>query len=89
MRRDAPSASASSRRWCTRAARPRSSSRRPYRNAALLQGLLQTLKGTTRLAVCCGMTLAQQKVGSALVADWKQRETALPLDLPAVFLIGR
>ena len=61
----------------------------PYRNAALLQGLLQTLKGTSRLAVCCGITLPQQRVHSGLVADWKQRATALPLELPTVFLIGK
>lgn len=61
----------------------------PYRNAALLQGLLQALKGTTRLAVACGMTLPQQSVRSGWVSDWKQRAPALPLDLPAVFLIGR
>lgn len=61
----------------------------PYRNAALLQGLLQTLKGTSRLAVCCGITLPQQRVQSGLVADWKQRAATLPLELPAVFLIGR
>ena len=61
----------------------------PYRNAALLQGLLQTLKGTTRLAVACGMTLPVQKVGSALVSDWKKRQPELPLDLPAMFLIGK
>jgi 16S rRNA (cytidine1402-2'-O)-methyltransferase len=61
----------------------------PYRNAALLQGLLQSLKGTTRLAVACGMTLPQQKVASALISDWKKRAPELPLDLPAVFLIGK
>ncbi|MEN9905126.1 MAG: hypothetical protein RLZZ555_1691 [Pseudomonadota bacterium] len=61
----------------------------PYRNAALLQGLLQALKPSTRLAVACGMTLPQQKVASALVSDWKKRAPELPLDLPAVFLIGK
>lgn len=61
----------------------------PYRNAALLQGLLQTLKGSTRLAVCCGLTLPQQRIQSGLVADWKARPASLPLELPAVFLIGK
>ncbi len=61
----------------------------PYRNAALLQGLLQTLKPASRLAVACGVTLPQQRVHSALVADWKQRAPTLPLELPAVFLIGK
>lgn len=61
----------------------------PYRNEALLQGLLHTLKPGTRLAVCCGITLPQQAVHSALVADWQKRPPNLPLKLPTVFLIGR
>ena len=61
----------------------------PYRNAALLQGLLQTLKPQTRLAVCCGMTLATQRVHSAAAADWKKHPPVLPLELPTIFLIGR
>ncbi len=67
----------------------------PYRNAALLQALQQTLHPHTRLAVCCGLTLAQQVTRSALVSDWKHpRKQAslaqeLPLGAPAVFLIGR
>lgn len=61
----------------------------PYRNSALLNALLQTLKPATRLAVCCGLTLGQQVVHSASVADWKKAPRPLPLDLPTVFLIGR
>jgi len=61
----------------------------PYRNEALLGALLQTLKPTTRLAVCSGLTLPQQAVHSAAVADWKKSPHRLPLDLPTVFLIGR
>lgn len=61
----------------------------PYRNAAFLQGLISTLQPSTRLAVCCGMTLPQQTVHCASVADWKKRSPSLPLDLPTVFLIGR
>jgi len=61
----------------------------PYRNAALLQGLLQALRPATRLALCCGMTLARQQVHSAPVSDWKQRAPALPLELPTVFLFGK
>ncbi len=61
----------------------------PYRNEALLQGLLNTLKPGTRLAVCCGVTLPQQHVHSAQVSDWKKRPPTLPLSLPAIFLLGR
>ena len=63
----------------------------PYRNAALLQALQQTLHAHTRLAVSCGLGLPQQRTRSALLSDWKSRSLArhLALDLPAVFLIGR
>ncbi len=63
----------------------------PYRNAALLQAMLQTLHPHTRLAACCGMTLLQQVTRSAVVSDWKRQSLtqSLPLDLPSVFLLGR
>ena len=64
----------------------------PYRNAALLQALVGTLQPGTRLALACGLTLPTQQVRSAPVADWraggKAWSSALPLDLPTVFLFG-
>ena len=61
----------------------------PYRNAALLQGLLQTLHGSTRLALSCGLTMDNSVSRSAPVSLWKRDKPALPLDLPTVFCIGR
>ena len=61
----------------------------PYRNAALLQGLLQTLHGNTRLALSCGLTLTNGVSRSAQVSQWKREKPVLPLDLPTVFCIGR
>ncbi|QHE78325.1 SAM-dependent methyltransferase [Hydrogenophaga sp. PBL-H3] len=64
----------------------------PYRNTALLQALLQNLHPHTRLAVCCAMSLPHQVSRSALVSDWKRAQgllSGLPLDAPAVFLLGR
>lgn len=63
----------------------------PYRNAALLHALLQTLHPHTRLAVSCGLSLPQQSTRSALLGEWKGRglSAQFPLHLPAVFLIGR
>lgn len=61
----------------------------PYRNAALLQALVQTLQGNTRLALGCGLTLDTGINRSALVSQWKRDKSALPLDLPTVFCIGR
>lgn len=63
----------------------------PYRNAALLTALVQTLQPGTRLAVAAGLGLPAQAVRSAAVADWRRHADwadALPLDLPAVFLLG-
>jgi 16S rRNA (cytidine1402-2'-O)-methyltransferase len=61
----------------------------PYRNAALLQALLQTLQGNTRLAISCGLTLDTAWSKSTTAARWKQDKPAPPLGLPTVFCIGR
>jgi 16S rRNA (cytidine1402-2'-O)-methyltransferase len=60
----------------------------PYRNTALFQALLQTLQGSTRLSLSCGLTLAAGWSRSALVSGWK-KGTPAALDLPTVFCIGR
>lgn len=57
----------------------------PYRNAALLAALLETLAPTTRLAVSAGLTTAAAFTRSAPVADWRQRPSPLPERVPAVF----
>ena len=61
----------------------------PYRNKALLQALLQTLQGNTRLAISCGLTLSTAWNKSATVDKWKKDKPAPPLALPTVFCIGR
>lgn len=61
----------------------------PYRNAALLQGLLQTLQGNTRLALSCGLTMTPGFSLALPVSVWKNRKPAPALDLPTVFCIGR
>ena len=61
----------------------------PYRNAALLQALLQTLQGNTRLALSCGLTLGAAWNHSAQTSGWKKNKPVAPLDLPTVFCIGR
>ncbi|WP_332776173.1 SAM-dependent methyltransferase [Polaromonas sp.] len=61
----------------------------PYRNAALLTALLQTLQGNTRLALSCGLTMDKAWSRSAQVSAWKRDKPNAPLDLPTVFCIGR
>ncbi|MFN3828856.1 MAG: SAM-dependent methyltransferase [Tepidimonas ignava] len=60
----------------------------PYRNAALLQVALQTLRPDTRLAVACALGLPQQAVHAATVAQWRRHPPTLPLQQPAVFVLG-
>lgn len=64
----------------------------PYRNAALLRALVQTLHPHTRLAVCAALSLPAQQSRSALVQEWKRQprlSSDLPLEAPCVFLLGR
>lgn len=59
----------------------------PYRNAALMQALLETLQPSTRLAVACGVTLEGGWCRMASVAHWRTLPPAFERkDLPAVFL---
>jgi len=60
----------------------------PYRNEAVWQALLQTLKPQTRVAVGVGLTLPTASCRSASVAAWKQRAVPIRNDTPAVFAIG-
>ena len=60
----------------------------PYRNAALLQALLQTLQAQTRLAISSGLTLETAQSRSAAVSQWKKQAGGPNNSTPAVFAIG-
>ena len=59
----------------------------PYRNAALLRGLLAALGPATRLSVSCGLTLEGGWTRTDTVARWRAEPTELPADRPAVFAL--
>lgn len=60
----------------------------PYRNEALRQALLATLKPATRLSISVGLTLPGGWTRTATVADWKRSGgSALPDRVPAVFAL--
>lgn len=61
----------------------------PYRNAAMLQTLLQTLQHNTRLAICSGLTLSRGVCRSETVKDWRQKPAGADNSTPAVFALGR
>lgn len=60
----------------------------PFRNVALWQALLQTLKPTTRVAVASGLTLPDGRCRSALASAWKKEGAPVTNDRPAVFALG-
>ncbi|MDR7271836.1 16S rRNA (cytidine1402-2'-O)-methyltransferase [Pelomonas saccharophila] len=59
----------------------------PYRNEALRQALLATLKPGTRLSISVGLTLPGGWTQTATVADWRANRTTLPDRIPAVFAL--
>jgi 16S rRNA (cytidine1402-2'-O)-methyltransferase len=61
----------------------------PYRNAAVLQALVQHLQHNTRLAISSGLTLAGAQTRSQLVKAWRQQLAGPDNSTPAVFAIGR
>jgi 16S rRNA (cytidine1402-2'-O)-methyltransferase len=58
----------------------------PYRNAAMLDTLLQTLAGATRLCVARDLTTRDEWIHMAPVADWKARPAPDLHRKPAIFL---
>jgi 16S rRNA (cytidine1402-2'-O)-methyltransferase len=60
----------------------------PYRNAAMLSGLLQSLQANTRLAIASGLTLPSAHIQSHTVAQWKKGKKGPDGHTPAVYAIG-
>jgi 16S rRNA (cytidine1402-2'-O)-methyltransferase len=61
----------------------------PYRNAALWDALIKTLRPSTILSVASGLTLADAFVASKRAGDWGRGAATTKSDVPAVFAIGR
>ncbi len=60
----------------------------PYRNAAMLSGLLQSLQAQTRVAIASGLTLPSVQIQSHTVAQWKKGLKGPDGHTPAVFGLG-
>jgi 16S rRNA (cytidine1402-2'-O)-methyltransferase len=62
----------------------------PYRNAAMLQALIDTLADDTRLSVSCGLSLPTGWTRSERISVWRARPAQMPDRVPAVcaFLAG-
>lgn len=60
----------------------------PYRNAAMLGSLLQSLQANTRLSVASGLTLPSASIQSHTIAQWKKGLKGPDGHTPAVYAIG-
>ena len=60
----------------------------PYRNAKLLEQLVQTLAPTTRLTVAADLTAPDQRIETRTVAQWRERPLPEINRHPAIFIIG-
>jgi 16S rRNA (cytidine1402-2'-O)-methyltransferase len=58
----------------------------PYRNDALLGGLLESCKPQTRLCVATDLTLPTESIKTLSVSEWRRTKTAIGRR-PAVFLL--
>lgn len=61
----------------------------PYRNAAMVQTLVQTLAPATRLAIGSGLTLPSAEVRCMAARQWRTTPFTASKHTPAVFAIGR
>ena len=59
----------------------------PYRNAALLEALVRTLRPDTRLCVAADLTLASESVESRPARGWRGHDFARYAKRPAIFLL--
>ncbi len=58
----------------------------PYRNEALTEALLAALQPSTRLAIACDLTGAEESLRTRSVAEWRAEPPVLPR-LPTVFVV--
>ncbi|MCB0651239.1 MAG: SAM-dependent methyltransferase [Saprospiraceae bacterium] len=59
----------------------------PYRNAAMMDALLNTLGAATHLAVAVNLTLPEEQILSMTVAEWQKMKLPDWHKQPAVFLL--
>lgn len=58
----------------------------PYRNAALFEALLQTLRDTTRLCIACSLTCDDEWIATRTIAQWRKAPVPDFEKKPTLFL---
>lgn len=59
----------------------------PYRNAKLLEVLMQTCRPQTRLCIAAGITCAEEYIKTRTIPEWKRLPLPDLSKIPAIFLI--
>ena len=63
----------------------------PYRNAKMIDTILQSLKPETKLCIAAGITTPDEYIRTKTVAQWKKDKAKIPdlNKIPAIFLLYR
>ena len=61
----------------------------PYRNAKMIETILNALIPKTKLCVAAGITCAEEYIKTRTVAEWKKEKLPDLGKIPAIFVIGK
>ena len=60
----------------------------PYRNEAMWEDLMKTLRGETKLCVAANISLPNEYIKTKTVAEWKKSSKQNLDKMPAIYLLG-
>lgn len=61
----------------------------PYRNAKMIETILNALNPKTKLCIAAGITCAEEYIRTRTVAEWKKEKLPDLGKIPAIFVIGK
>ena len=61
----------------------------PYRNAKMIETILNALNPKTKLCIAAGITCAEEYIKTRTVAEWKKEKIPELGKVPAIFVIGK
>lgn len=61
----------------------------PYRNAKMIETILNALNPKTKLCIAAGITCAEEYIKTHTVAEWKKEKLPDLGKIPAIFVIGK
>ena len=61
----------------------------PYRNAKMIETILNALNPKTKLCIAAGITCAEEYIKTRTVAEWKKEKVPELGKIPAIFVIGK